>query len=219
MEVERYEQAAETVGRVARELSGYVAEVRAAETGGKWRGTIVVRIPSERFDEALLRLAKLGKTTAQSLGTQDVTKKAMDLESRIRAKKDAEARMRDVLRTRTAKLADIVEAEAELTKIVEEIEQMEGERRLLEQQVAYSTVTVNLSEPHAEPTVMKPSLFSPIREAFHDAGAAMASSVAGLIYTVVVGAPWALLAVLLWGLLRRLRARRQRRLAEAAAQS
>ncbi len=219
VEVERYEEAFEAVGTMARELGGYVAEVRSARTEGKWRGTLVIRIPAERFDEAFRRLARLGKTASQSVGTQDVTKKVMDLEARVRAKRDAEARMREVLRNRTARLSDIVEAERELTRIVEEIEQTEGERRLLEQQVAYSSVSVSLSEPGTTLVAERPSVFAPVLQAFRDAGAALASSLAGLIYTVVVGAPWALLAILVWTLLRRFSARRRSRSSELPAES
>jgi primosomal protein N'' len=208
VEIDRYEEAAESVGVTARELGGYVAEVRSARSEGKWHGALVIRFPADRFDEAIRRLGRLGKTLSQSVATQDVTKKVMDLESRIRVKRDAEARMRDVLRSRPAKLSDIVAAEQELTRLVEEIEQMEGERRFLDQQVAYSSVSVTLSEPGMALAVARPAVLAPVWQAFRDAGGALASSIAGLIYTVVVGAPWALLAVLLWSLLRRVRARR-----------
>jgi uncharacterized protein DUF4349 len=209
VEVVRWEAAAERVGEIARELGGYVADVRAGRSEERWRGTLGIRVPSDRFDEAFRRLSRLGKTEAQNIGTQDVSRAYVDLEARIRVKKDAAERMRAVLRERAGKLSDIVEGEQELEKMVEALEQLEAQRRLLEQQTAFSAITLALTEPGSIKPVAKPSFLLPVSEAFRDSGAVLASSLAALIYTVVVGTPWALLAVLVWSLFRRLRERRR----------
>jgi hypothetical protein len=206
VEVPNYEEAAKKVADLARVNGGYVAETRVTRAGAdKQRGTLTVRVRADLFEAAFRSLKALGKVESEGMTTQDITKAYTDLETRLRVKRDAETRMREILRTKTAKLSDIVEVEKELTRLVEEIEQMEGERRYYDQQVALSTITAELYEREA---IVRPSSLSPIREAFRDSLAALSSSIAALMTVIVYAAPWLILLILLWKWRGRSRARR-----------
>lgn len=212
IELSSYERAASRVEEIATSLGGYVAEAKATSVEGEpASGVLAVRVPSDRFGDALRLLARLGKVRAQEIHSADVTKEYVDLETRVGVKRDAAARMREVLRNRPAQLADIVAAEQELTRIVEEIEAMEGQRRLYDRQVALGTISLNLFEPGVAPVTAEPSVLEPIRDAVRKSGRVLSSSVAGLIYAVSVGLPWSLLLWLLWTLARRVLHRRAAR--------
>jgi len=122
-------------------------------------------------------------------------------------KRDTAERLREILKTRTAALADVLQVERELARITEEIEQMEGERRYYDQQVALSTLTVELQEPEA---IVKAGSFRPIREALEDSLHVLSASVAVIIYATVFLAPWLVLGLALWLVVKRVRARRKR---------
>jgi hypothetical protein len=215
LELASYEEGARAADAIARSLDGYVAAARSTSVSGQpASGTLSLRVPADRFDEAFRRLAGLGRVKARQIHTQDVTKQYFDLETRLRVERDAEARLRDVLRDRTARLSDIVEAERELTRVVEEIEQTEGERLYYDRQVAFSTIALDLAEPGIAPApVAEPSPLLPIRAALRESAFLMASSVAGLIYALAAALPWAAVLALLWLVIRRIRARRSLRLA------
>ena len=209
IELDRYDEGLRRAEEIAGSLGGFVADAKSTTAAGeRASGTLSLRIPADRFGEALRRLAELGRVRARSLQTEDVSRAYFDLETRVRVKRDAEARMREVLRNRTAKLSDIVEAEQQLTRIVEEIETMEGERRFYDRQVAMATVSVTLFEPGVAPPSVEPSFFEPLRQALRDARRALSSSLAGLVYAAAVALPWAAVAGLAWALVRRARARR-----------
>ena len=210
IELGRYDEGVRRAEEIADSLGGFVADARSTSAAGeKASGTLSLRVPAERFAEALRRVSALGRVRARAIQTQDVSREYFDLETRVRVKRDAEARMREVLRNRPAKLADIVAAEQELTRIVEEIETMEGQRRFYDRQVALATVSVTLFEPGvAPPSPVEPSFLDPVRQALRDARRALSSSAAGLVYAAAVGLPWAALLGLGWMLARRLRARR-----------
>src|SRR5262245_53040370 len=125
IEVASYERAAGDAARLAAASGGYLAEsaARRGEHDSR-RGTLTLRVPAQRFDAAFGALKRLGTVDAESVATQDVTKAYTDLETRLRVKREAQARLQDILRTRTAKLSDILEAERELARITEEIEVM-----------------------------------------------------------------------------------------------
>ncbi len=184
IELKSYENGAREADAIARSLNGYVAASKATSVSGQpASGTLSVRVPADRFDEAFRQLAALGKVKTQQIDTVDVSKEYFDLETRLRIERDAEARLREVLRNRTAKLSDIVEAEAELTRIVGEIEQTEGERLYYDRQIAFSTIALDLAEPGiTQIAIGEPSSLQPILKALHESAFLLATSVAGLIY-------------------------------------
>jgi hypothetical protein len=208
LEVADYRTAATKATQLAESHGGYLAETHSMRGArDTLQGSLTLRVPAAQFEAIFGELKQLGKVRSEGVGTQDITKAYTDLETRLRVKKDAEARVRDILRNRTAKLGDVLEAERELTRLTEEIEQMEGERRYYDQQVSLSTITVALSEPQP---ILESSGLEPIREAIHGAVEVMARSVATLIYAIVFFLPWLLAAWILWKLLRRARRRRAR---------
>jgi hypothetical protein len=207
VEVARYEQAASEVARVAEMNGGYLADAQAAR-GREDRpaGTLTIRVPSERFAAALSALKGLGKVRTETVASQDVTKAYADLETRLRVKRETAERLRDLLRTRTARLADVLEAERELARVTEEIERMEGERRFYDHQVALSTITVALHEPQA---IVEPGVFSPVTDAVKASLGLLSQSVAAMVYVVAFAAPWLVVALLGWRVAGLLRSRRK----------
>jgi hypothetical protein len=126
-------------------------------------------------------------------------------------KRDTATRLRELLRTRTADLPDVLTAERELARVTEEIERMEGERRFYDHQVALSSISLTLSEPHA---LVEPGVFAPLGHALRDSVGVFVQSLAALLYILVALAPWLLLAWLIW---RIVRAALRRRKANATA--
>jgi hypothetical protein len=205
LEVRSYEQAAEQVARVAESHGGYLADAQASrDARDRRRGTLVIRVPAERFAAAYAALRGLGKVETETVSTQDVTKAYADLETRLHVKRDAEGRLREILRTRTARLSDVLEAERELTRVLEEIEQIEGERRYYDQQIALSTISAALHEPEA---VIRAGALAPLLEALRDSLRVMATSLGALIYVVVLALPWSVAAALVWRVARAARRR------------
>ncbi len=206
IEIGKYASAAEAAIRIATQHGGYVADSRVSRSdSGRQRGTLVLRIPTERFPEALKSLKELGTVKVENVSSQDVTKAYADLETRLKVKRETLERLRDILRRQTGKLSDVLEVEREIARVTEEIEQMEGERRYYDQQVALSTLTVELFEP--EPLVAG-GLFAPIGEALHDSLEVFSQSLGGLIYAVAAGIPWVISLWLAWRLVRFVRRRR-----------
>jgi hypothetical protein len=173
------------------------------ESGDRPRGTLTLRVRADRFEEAIAGLKTLGKVESLDLTTQDITREYADLETRLAAKRAAELRMRDLLRTSSARLTDLVQAEKEDARLIEEIDRLEGERRYYDAVEALSLVTVELHEPAA---FVRDNAFTPLASALRQALPLLSGSVAAMVYAVAAGAPWALLAVVLWKLRRRFRA-------------
>ena len=213
IEVAGYARAAEKAVAIAEAHGGYLSGAKATrEAGDRQRGTLTLSVEARSFDVAFRKLKDLGRVESATVETEDVTRAYADLETRLSVKRDAQARLLEILRTRTGKLSDLVEAERELSRLVEEAERLEGERRYLAKQVELAAITVELFEPAA---FLRGAAAAPLFEAFREALPLLARSTAMMLYAVAAASPWVLVALLVWKLRKRSRVRRLIRIAGA----
>jgi len=138
--------------QIVQRYGGYVGDLAvAAPSDGARRLTANLRVPAAQMDAALAEMKKLGRVESESQSGQDVTAQYVDLEARLSNARNTEQRLLDLLRRRTGKLSDVLEVETELGRVREEVERMEGERRLLSKQVEYSTIAATFTEEYKTP--------------------------------------------------------------------
>ena len=136
-EVEKNVDAVEKIGS---ESGGYLA----------LRGDrqITIRIPKDRFDEAVKRIEKLGDVLHRNVTAEDVTDQYVDVEMRLKNAKAVSQRLEKLLETATVK--DAVEIHKELSKVTEEIERYEGKLKLLRDRISFSTITVTFEQTQSQ---------------------------------------------------------------------
>ncbi|MEO7085694.1 MAG: DUF4349 domain-containing protein [Gemmatimonadaceae bacterium] len=166
-----------------------------------------LRVPSGRLSDALAAIRKLGDVKEESMNVQDISREYADLETRLAVKEQTLERLRALLGNRTAKLSDVLDVERELARTVTELEQMKGEKRFDDQQVAMSVVTVRLFDHHAG---RGPTIASSLTAAIDQAVDVFESSVGMLVYFVTFLIPWLALITLFWILGWRVHRARQR---------
>lgn len=124
--------------------------VRVKEWGGhlsSQRGaSLVVRVPAQHFDDAFAAASSLGRVLRESRQASDVTEEFVDLGIRIDTARKARERMLEVLQ-KAERIEDILKVEAELRRLTEEIERLEGRRKFLADQVALATLEVVFRAP------------------------------------------------------------------------
>jgi hypothetical protein len=206
IEVPDFRAAADQAGRTAVALGGYVSDRQSSQDGrGRERGRITLRVPSGKFDGALGVLKSLGLVKSEGVQTQDVTKAYADLETRLAVKRETAGRLRQILARQTGKVSEVLEVEREIARVVEEIEQAEGERRYFDNQVSLSTITLSLHEPDA---MVERGLLDPVLEALRQSIRIMGASLGSLIELFAGLLPWLVALYLafrlvLWRLRRR----------------
>lgn len=181
---------------IATALSGLVASSHISQGDrGETESQLTIRVPTVRFADALAALRTLGRVRVDNTNAEDVTRAYSDLEIRLAVKRDLVNRLRALLATRTAKLSDIIEVERELGRAITELEQMEGERRYLDNQVSMSTIQASFF--HA-PVAGPGSFLDPILVAIRQSVAVLGRSIAALISWTVFVIPWVVIAVVGW---------------------
>jgi tetrahydromethanopterin S-methyltransferase subunit G len=185
-------------------LGGYVSGSRAG--GEHETATLTLRVPADRFDEALQRLHGLeGEVRVEATNEEDVTSSVVDLEARIRNLEASEEQYR-VLIGRAEKVDDILAVQSRLDDVRGQIEQLSAQLKQLNGLAALSTLTVTLV-PADHPVEDAAAGWDP-GATLGTATAALVSAGQGIadiaIWLLVVGLPILVLVGILFLLGRRL---------------
>jgi len=159
-----------------------------------------VKIPAERFDEGLAALTPIGRLESVNVTAEDVGEEFVDVRARTENARRLEARLIDLIATRTGKLADVLLVEQELARVREEIERYDGRLRYLRAHAALSTLTVRVHEPAP---VVGEAGSSVLGEAFKQAWRNFVGLIAWLVRSLGVLVPVAAAVLAAWAVLRR----------------
>jgi len=191
---------------VAGKYGGYVESSSTAGTEVQ-SGELLIRIPADRFDEALSDLRALGTVERQELSGLDVSAEFVDLEARLRTWEAQEAVLLDLM-ARADSIEATLRVQRELQQVQLRIEEIEGQLRYLRDRTELATIQVSLHEPGAVVPTTEPSTRPSLAEAWEravDAFLAVCSAVlVGLGYLVPLSA---LALIVALGARRLLRAR------------
>ncbi len=113
--------------------------------GGRRYATYTVRVPAERLNEFLSGMEGIATVTNKTLGETDVTLSYVDTESRVKSLKIEQERLFALLE-KADTLDAIIQLESRLSEVRYEIENYEAQLRTYDDKIAYSTVTMSVSE-------------------------------------------------------------------------
>jgi len=154
--------------------------------------TVEVTVPSERLDEALTKIAALGRVTDRQIQSEDVTTQVVDVDARVQTMRDSIARLQDLM-SKAGSVTEIAQVESELTQRQADLEALLARQKALSQRVATAPITVTLrTESQAVPEGLNG--FLPGLQAGWDSMTA-AASVAVTVVGVLL--PWLVLAAII----------------------
>lgn len=202
VEVRRMDDAVAKLRQAVAQLGGFVANTSIV--GGKEEhrsASIEIRIPTAQFDAAVIALATLGTVESVSATVQDAGDEYVDLGARVANARHMEARLLEMLASRTGKLSEALTVEQELRRVREEIERFDARLKWIERRAAISSLQITLHEPSSVLDRRGPS---PIAEAFAEAWRRAVGVVAWCIASLGVVVPFGLMLMATLLLARRL---------------
>ena len=144
------EDSAGRARQTAAQFGGFVANTSLRNGKDELHSaTVELRVPTAQFDALVGSLTSLGKVESVTANVQDVGEEYVDLGARASNARRMEARLVEMVATRTGKLSEALTVEQELKRVREEIERYEARLRFLERRSSISTLTVSLHEPLA----------------------------------------------------------------------
>ncbi|MEV6321472.1 DUF4349 domain-containing protein [Nocardia sp. NPDC051787] len=106
--------------------------------------TLIVRLPADKTDAFIAGLGGVGQVTRVSTNRDDVTMQWEDLDARIRALQASVDRLRALIAGATT-TSDLIAAEQALSSRQGELDSLTAQKRRLDDQVALSTLTIDIT--------------------------------------------------------------------------
>jgi hypothetical protein len=144
--VENAPERAEEIGGIVQEMGGWIVSSNTfAYDTDYQRAEIIVRVPAERFDEAL-RSFKDGAIEVESeqITGQDVTDEYVDLQAEIENLRAAEEQLQTIMDSAT-RVEDVLSVHNQLVSVRGQINIAEGRSQYLSESARYSSITVSLN--------------------------------------------------------------------------
>jgi hypothetical protein len=128
--------------------------------------SITLRIPQNQLDSTLDELAKLGTVENRNITAEDVSNQLVDFQARLNNLRRTEANLQKIM-DRSGSVRDILSVAQELSNVRQSIEQIDAQLKNLQNQVAYSTITLNLQAAIASNSPQR-ALGSQIQETWNN---------------------------------------------------
>lgn len=139
-------------------LGGYFEQKSVRRSGSRNDGSfykyadLIIRIPAENLDQFTGQVGEEANVTSTSETTENVTLQYVSTKSRVEALETEQKRLLELLENAES-MEDLLTIEARLTDVRWELENYASQLRVLDNQVDYSTVYLNIWEVD-EPTVI-----------------------------------------------------------------
>ena len=149
-----FEESMVKITKIAESAGGYVSstESYSNEEGKITSGRILIRVPGEKFDNAIDSIKKTGDLKSINISGQDVTQEYIDLESRLKNFEAQEKVLLDLM-SKSTSVKDSIEVQKELSNVEGEMEVIKGRMNYLDNMVGFSTIDVSVAEPLVAPPV------------------------------------------------------------------
>jgi hypothetical protein len=157
----------------------------------------VLRIPGNSLDSFIAKIESMAiKIDSKTVSATDVTEEYVDIKSRLTAKKELEARYREIVK-QAKTVEDILQVEEQIGAARSEIESMEGRLKYMDNKISYSTLELTYYEHY---TVETPALSGKFAVSFR------AGWNAWISFLVAITTTWPFLIILgvsAWLIMRR----------------
>lgn len=156
--------------RVA-ELGGYFEQKSIRRSGSRDDGSyyryadMVIRVPAENLDSFLAQIGENTVVTSTREETENVTLQYVSTKSRVEALETEQKRLLELLEE-AGSMEDLLTIEERLTDVRWELENYASQLRVLDNQVDYSTVYLNINEVDKPKVVTERTVWQKIGDGF-----------------------------------------------------
>ena len=200
---------------VQKVIDAHRGEISDEQTGTDDEGRInrsrlVIRVPSQFFDEAMAELGQVADLRSAKRTSEDVTTEVIDIAVRVRAQEKSLERI-ELLLARAQNLRDIIAIESQLSRRQADLDSLKAQQAFLADQTALSTITVFLEKTEKAAPVEKheAGFLAGLERGWDALGRAATVLATGLGAVLPFMVVLLLLGVPTWLLLRSLLRRRQ----------
>lgn len=140
-------EAAIEVEKAIKKVGGYLINSNISENDNRYYARYEYKVPVDDFFLLIDDISSMpiGKVKDQYTNGNDVTEEYLDIDSRLKAKRVYEARLLDLFE-QAKSTEDLLKISNDLSRVQEEIEQLEGRQKYLSYHAANSTLTIEMQQ-------------------------------------------------------------------------
>lgn len=196
--VKNVEESKQKVLDYANKIGGFMVNSSINRPSDQASATIVVRVPSEKLDEAIEAFKGISsKVVYESLSGYDVTDQYTDIQARMDTLQKTKVKFENILEDAT-KVTDILEVQRELISLQSQIDNLKGQQKYLDEssetvKISVYLSTDELSLPYTPDESWRPGVV--LKEAVRSVILAFRSIADTIIWLVVYSVIWVPLLV------------------------
>lgn len=177
----------------AKQAGGFMVSTQLSRPEEAPFATVVVRVPAEKFREALDYFRTLAvKVSSENILGTDVTAEYVDIQARLTTLEKTKAKFEQILDQAT-QVQDILQVQRELINLQDRIDALKGRQKYLEQTAKLAKITVYLSTdelalPYAPAKPFRPSVI--FKLAIRSLVLTLRSTVTAIIWIGVYAVIW-----------------------------
>jgi hypothetical protein len=144
-EAEDVKKSTEAIVMAIRKFPAYISSSSLHLENPILENKMTIRVQNEYFQDLMQEIDKQARfVNRRDVTTDDVSKDFVDLESRLKTKREVEARYMAILRTKAGTIEELLDAERQIGALHEEIEATISRINHLRDQVSYSTIYLEI---------------------------------------------------------------------------
>lgn len=171
LQTKEFDTVLENMSQKVKDLGGYIQDSSvwgsSSDYSSSRSASYTLRIPSDKLDEFIDVVETLGNVTYKNESVDDVTLRYVDVDSHKKALETEQERLLALLE-KAENVEDIITIENRLSDVRYELENYESQIRLLDNQIDYSTVYVDVSEVSRVTDTGKQGFFEEVASRFSD---------------------------------------------------
>ena len=171
LQTKEFDTVLENMSQKVKDLGGYIQDSSvwgsSSDYSSSRSASYTLRIPSDKLDEFIDVVETLGNVTYKNERVDDVTLRYVDVDSHKKALETEQERLLALLE-KAENVEDIITIENRLSDVRYELENYESQIRLLDNQIDYSTVYVDISEVSRVTDTGKQGFFEEVASRFSD---------------------------------------------------
>lgn len=150
-EVENVNKCQDAIEVAVKKYPAYISDSKLTLDNPLLENKLTIRVQSEYFQDLVKDIDQQAKfVNFRNITTEDVAKQFVDLESRLKTKREVEARYMEILRKKAGTIPELLDAEEQIGALHEEIESTIGQLNYLKDQVSYSTLQLEFYQTIAQ---------------------------------------------------------------------
>ncbi len=167
IETKKFDDDLAKIKQMVSDNGGYFenTSVNGNQDQGNRHANLTARIPADKYDGFMNSVGDVGSLTSKDESVDDITSNYVDVESRLKSLNTKLERLQE-LEQSADNVTDLLEIEDRINDVQYEIENYTAQLKVYDNEIDYSTVSINLNEVATYTPIKKESFWHKLAEAF-----------------------------------------------------